>query len=663
MAMWERAFFLLVLGFGCWDWGIEGRRSGMPDIDYISQMIYPPISGGAPCIALLDSNGQLGCRSDRGGIIGELRPLETEEDVSNFKENGFGIDHQAVLVVGWEMWARVASGLAERKKEIAGVLVDQSDENRKPLQYSPDEAFPNKEFGLYPDSTYEWNPNGNGLSFLNAQIPIFAVTDEEEAKTLFQHARSNDEGKSSPPWFAELTAFMSAATNTKICLERGFCEPLGGQSVISSPIPFRESTPIILATASLDSTAFFHDLAVGANSDMSSLVVLLTAYDALRQNASSLSDLPSQLVFAFFNGESYGYLGSRKFVDDLTGFQCSKGDDSSCEKPFKPSLNFTKIDFSKISQILELKQVGNGIPGNFYTYADPGSQSPETISSALNTAASLNSSVSFQPSPVALDHGIPPSSLMSFLRKSRTIPGLVVTDHDGPYENKYYHGEGDTRENIESVDSMCNLATATARALYLLASESDTADTFADDLQANCTLLDELLGCFTVNWSCPIVEEYLQIEISPDYPPPNHYVSTFRYLHNLGLTEMFVYTFLSSASPPSADESPVTDCEEGCPLGTICEAGECQGSWTFFHDALSPAFKCKKMSNGNCFDWEMEADTSDPTFTESYWGNEPSFRIFQREADWMKYMMLAFGLVQILVVWFLSNKFWQPKIW
>ena len=33
--------------------------------------------------------------------------------------------------------------------------------------------------------------------------------------------------------------------------------------------------------------------------------------------------------------------------------------------------------------------------------------------------------------------GIPPSSLMSFLRKKRELSGGVLTDHDGPYVNEF----------------------------------------------------------------------------------------------------------------------------------------------------------------------------------------------------------------------------------
>jgi len=52
------------------------------------------------------------------------------------------------------------------------------------------------------------------------------------------------------------------------------------------------------------------------------LIALLTAVDAL-SHIHDLRNLKKQLVFAVFNGEAWGYLGSRKFLQEL-----DKGADS-----------------------------------------------------------------------------------------------------------------------------------------------------------------------------------------------------------------------------------------------------------------------------------------------------------------------------------------------
>lgn len=43
-----------------------------------------------------------------------------------------------------------------------------------------------------------------------------------------------------------------------------------------------------------------------------------------------MTKLPKQIVFALFNGESFGYVGSRKFVHDISNFTCDLVSGSRC---------------------------------------------------------------------------------------------------------------------------------------------------------------------------------------------------------------------------------------------------------------------------------------------------------------------------------------------
>ena len=151
--------------------------------------------------------------------------------------------------------------------------------------------------------------------------------------------------------------FLSLPSLFFICC--GFCEPLGIQFVLSSPVPFDNKKKLFLLflqwlifffffflslsllflfnfslsllSLSLhflsifffffffslvspsilccflvfklcflkDSSSFFHDFAVGASAEVAGMAVLLSAYDALVAS-DSLSSLPSQVFFFFF---------------------------------------------------------------------------------------------------------------------------------------------------------------------------------------------------------------------------------------------------------------------------------------------------------------------------------------------------------------------------
>ena len=94
------------------------------------------------------------------------------------------------------------------------------------------------------------------------------------------------------------------------CLERGTCLPIGGFSVWSLnnaamlDSPSSPATPgqrgrVVMVTANLDSSALFHDLAVGFAAEASALVALIAAADALRAfRANMASHQGAAVLFA-----------------------------------------------------------------------------------------------------------------------------------------------------------------------------------------------------------------------------------------------------------------------------------------------------------------------------------------------------------------------------
>ena len=79
---------------------------------------------------------------------------------------------------------------------------------------------------------------------------------------------------------------MWAAIDTETCLRRGWCQPIGGFSVYSTPsltIAADDHKPIIVVSASLDSRSLFHDLTVGANQVISGVVTVLGIAEAMNK--------------------------------------------------------------------------------------------------------------------------------------------------------------------------------------------------------------------------------------------------------------------------------------------------------------------------------------------------------------------------------------------
>jgi hypothetical protein len=150
-----------------------------------------------------------------------------------------------------------------------------------------------------------------------------------------------------PPARLAFDAYMHTAglpvkqQDTTGCIKALKCRPFGGHSVWASlAAPVTNTTRVVMAVSSLDSMALFSQHATGGDADVSGVVTLLAAAMALSSptptlttkttkttkttetSSLELDKLPRRIVFAFFAGEAYDYVGSRKFVDDITTLQC-----------------------------------------------------------------------------------------------------------------------------------------------------------------------------------------------------------------------------------------------------------------------------------------------------------------------------------------------------
>ena len=101
-----------------------------------------------------------------------------------------------------------------------------------------------------------------------------------------------------------------------------------------------------MVTTAMDSTSMFHELVPAANTAASNILTLLMAAKILGSSVddATLDALPNRILFGFFQGETYGFIGSRAFLRDVAypGFECnsdwtvssvsSKSGSSSTEK-------------------------------------------------------------------------------------------------------------------------------------------------------------------------------------------------------------------------------------------------------------------------------------------------------------------------------------------
>ncbi|CAJ0951688.1 unnamed protein product [Ranitomeya imitator] len=183
--------------------------------------------------------------------------------------------------------------------------------------------------------------------------------------------------------------------------------------------------------AALDGRSFFWNLAPSAESTVSALVTQLAAAEAIHKVADSQS-LPRNIMFAFFQGEVFDYIGSSRMVYDM-------------EKGKFP------IRLNNIHSFVELSQVALRNDSTLWIHTDPISRSNKSVNTEVEQLiqflknSSINTNVTLQETDQS--QPLPPASFQRFLRV-RDIPGVVLTDHRSAYRNKYYNSMYDTAASI-----------------------------------------------------------------------------------------------------------------------------------------------------------------------------------------------------------------------
>lgn len=126
--------------------------------------------------------------------------------------------------------------------------------------------------------------------------------------------------------------------NSLLCLEKEACQPIGGQTVWSRE--GKQGKPIIVIATALDSLSDFYETTNPVDAGIT-LSIMLTLVKALAAAQNEIED--AEILISFFQGESWGRVGSRRFLHEIESFSCQKVinithspfNDKMCTSPLK----------------------------------------------------------------------------------------------------------------------------------------------------------------------------------------------------------------------------------------------------------------------------------------------------------------------------------------
>ena len=545
---------------------------------------YTYLGGVAPCARLASSTGVVGCQGRQTPIVAPLVLLETGEDADDWiaDAKAIGEPHALLLAHALLTAATVARLLAT--DNAAALLV-----------------LPAADLVTHsPAAKDAWNARGDAMSEMSYDVPIILLTDEDEAAALTAKAslwKSGDKRDVThhPRYAVEVDAFMYTGPNdAATCLDQGRCWPLGGFSIVRPfPSVLLPDTETIVVASALDATGFFHDRAIGAESFLSGAVAAMAIAKAFETQVDpavfGTAEQP-QLIFGFFNGEQFGHLGSRRFLADIAG-------ESFPEGPKTPSDYFKNVTLDDLSAVVELNQVGaQGTPA----YAHPGT----------GALADALAAVGLQRAFAASDGSVmPPDSMAKSVFQSRLedLPAVVVGTYNGTFTNGNYKSHLDLETHPVAICRTAQLVVDSG----ILLREGKAANVTVD-----CALVERLVQCLAVDFSCDFVDEVMgdEVDLANVQKQPSHYVGVFQE-STVDLYRYFVAQLMNETK---------------------------EAHW---HIALSTGLK---------FDYEerkwVVVDESVPNWTESYWSTV-SVRYFLQDSSVVGIGLLLVGVLSSVIAW------------
>ncbi|TYJ36477.1 hypothetical protein E1A91_A05G309400v1 [Gossypium mustelinum] len=631
----------------------NGQTTSMESVPDLQKSMYMVVDG-YPCVRLVNLSGEIGCSNPgRDKVVAPIIKYKNNKELGQPSAILLSMDD----VQGF--FLRISND-SSFDSNVAGVLVESRVEIQHKLKgFSPARKFPQAEFAPYHNTNYEWNPIGSGIMWKSYNFPVFLLS-ESSTSTLQEIAMKNE--KTEQAYTTNVAEFDVVMQTTKVgthesesCLKEETCLPLGGYSVWSAVPPINNSSsnqskPIILTVASMDAASFFRDKSLGADSPLSGVISLLAAVDAL-SHVDGLDNLNKQLVFLVFTGEAWGYLGSRRFLLELD----------------QQSDAVRGLNSSLIQLVMEIGSTGKGFSqGNktFFAHTQVSSDTNEALDALKLAQESLKSEGVTVSNASSSNPGIPPSSLMAFLRKNSSTSGIVLEDFDTVFANKFYHSHLDDSANINS-SAIVAAASLVARTLYVLASDKkDSTSSALSSINVNASLVEELISCLLdcdPGLSCELVSSYI---ISVD-TCPSHYVgvvlgepSSTPSPNQVDDISRFVWNFLADRT--STPKGSTTVCSKDCSNnGGVCIRAETDGKGICVNSTTRyvPAYSTRlKLDSGT---WKVLPPNSsdpmgmlDPVWTESNW-NTIGLRVYTvQEAAYDRLVLL--GGISVTVLAYLA---------
>ena len=501
-----------------------------------------------PCRTFFNATGPVGCHSTKGGIVAPLFSVQDLADLVRLKD----ISAKQVILTPSMFLSNQLAREIRAYSPVAWIITHAT---KKP--YAPfSAATPNP-----------WNPDASGLRWEALPFPIVYIANETSSNAFVAKAQWNqdhDAHDQSDAEVARLDPYVGPQDmNASKCYELKRCREMGGYSLWAT-VGKTDDRGKVFAVTQIDAVSMDMGKAVGANAGASGMIALMAAAATFNRSVEAKT-YKRQIAFGFFDGESFGRMGSRRFVRDLAQWSCNNStmgphgynictdtfgkDGSTRAAPFWYWIPETFSKLNRTEYVLAVDHVGHRAKNQsgMFVHGTGGAAALASSNFGVNGmslskgiappfSSSSSSSSSLPPPsssfPSSAAATFPPSAADSFLKGTH---GMKITDNKiDVFPNGVQHTAVLTgfQTNLQEVNPMyqtahddvtelnvgdlVKISTTIARSLYAMATVESLNDkeavkaavASATHLTVDPHLIASLINCSVVSWDCSITEEY-----------------------------------------------------------------------------------------------------------------------------------------------------------
>ncbi|KAK6731736.1 hypothetical protein RB195_007915 [Necator americanus] len=441
------------------------RGEGLSDDIYVTIPVVEGVAG----YRIFNGTHQFGFHTDSRGVVVMMKKGERAGLLDCWRSRFRGYLGKYHVVLSADTIDRSLVQNILESTCIAGLMITDPESNIDPSEpLSHDGVCPNPKSGVYTEgcaTTNHWNEKGyvlsDGLRNIDWKMQILYLFNKthvdavKKCHDLFNVPKDGASFVSFPFCAASFGVFSTAAGSSEICYRRSkpwsrlfdlsienkddLCSPLVGVNVMAYLPPKvynATATPYsaryLMLCSRMDSFGLIPEVSPGEVSVLTSVVALLTTTRAIGQHLDVFERAANtsnrHVIVAFFDGESFDYIGSSDTAYDMINGEFPRKLRSDLKAQLDP------IIAAQLDSIVEVQQLGTGDgTGSLYAGADGKQYEQGKLDDLLKSLT--DGAIAAGGSLVAptKKSRMPPASWHSFARIAPSTRGVVLA----PFRDEY----------------------------------------------------------------------------------------------------------------------------------------------------------------------------------------------------------------------------------